>query len=132
MNINGERHPVNSALIVDDNWFNRDICRIALSSVGYQLTEADNGAAALNLLAERTFDLMVLDLDMPVVGGLTVLNRVRAESRHSKMRVIILTAHSHMATEDVDTEADFVMHKPINIVEFAAFADRLKDSSVPT
>jgi two-component system sensor histidine kinase/response regulator len=132
MNLNGERHPVNSALIVDDNWFNRDICRIALSSVGYQLTEADNGAAALNLLAERTFDLMVLDLDMPVVGGLTVLNRVRSETRHDRMRVIVLTAHSHMATGDVDTEADFVMHKPINIVEFAAFADRLKDSSVPT
>ncbi len=132
MDTNSEKQSMFSALIVDDNWFNRDICRIALNSVGYQLTEAENGQIALDLMAERTFDLMVLDLDMPVVGGLTVLNRVRADDRHSNMRIVVLTAHSHMAIGDVDAGADFVMYKPINIVEFAEFAVRLKGSSVIT
>lgn len=118
-----------SALIVDDNWFNRELCRNALDSIEYSLTEADNGERALQLLQEQTFDLMVLDLQMPIVDGRTVLQKVRADPRHVKMHVIVLTAHSQLANDEVDTDADFVMYKPISVVEFARLAARLKESS---
>ena len=119
-----------SAIIIDDNWFNRDIFRIALESAGYIVTQFDNGVDGMNVLKEQTFSLLVLDLQMPVVDGRTVLQTVRAQSLHQKMHVVVVTANAHMATSDVDRMADYVMYKPINVTEFSEFVRRLKDLSL--
>ncbi len=121
-----------SALIIDDNWFNRDIFRIALESAGYSVTELDNGSAGIALLEQQTFNLLILDLQMPLVDGRTVLVKVKEHPLHKKMRVVVVTANAHMATSDVDEMADYVMYKPINVMEFSEFVRRLKNMSVPT
>ncbi len=121
-----------SALIIDDNWFNRDIFRIALESAGYSVTELDNGQEGIKVLEQQTFNLLILDLQMPLVDGRTVLVKVREHSLHKKMRVVVVTANAHMATSDVDEMADYVMYKPINVMEFSEFVRRLKNMSVPT
>jgi CheY-like chemotaxis protein len=121
-----------SALIIDDNWFNRDIFRIALESAGYSVTELDNGSEGIALLEKQTFNLLILDLQMPLVDGHTVLVRVKEQPLHKKMRVVVVTANAHMATGDVDEMADYVMYKPINVMEFSEFVRRLKNMSVPT
>src|SRR5688500_17528999 len=114
-----------SALIVDDNWYNRDIFRIALENAGYQVTEVDNGREGLNLLETRSFNLMVLDLQMPGIDGITVLHQVHEKPAHKDMRVVVVTANAHMATDEVDNLADHVMYKPIDVVDFAQFTHRL-------
>jgi CheY-like chemotaxis protein len=115
-----------SALIVDDNWFNRDLSRRALKHVGFNVTEANGGREALRLLDSQQFDLMILDLAMPEMDGAQLLRTVRELSAHQKMCVVVMTANPHMVTQEIDTDTDFVMNKPINIAEFAQLAERLK------
>ncbi|NJR12396.1 response regulator, partial [bacterium] len=65
------------ALIIDDNFNNRDIFRIALESIGFHVTEAENGADGLKILHSHIFHLLVLDLQMPLIDGLEVLKELR-------------------------------------------------------
>jgi CheY-like chemotaxis protein len=116
------------ALIIDDNFHNRHIFRIALETVGFHISEAENGMEGLKILDERTFNLLILDLQMPLIDGITVLRELRDVSRHRKMRIVVVTANAHMATGEVNELADFVMYKPINVIEFAEFAERIKKS----
>lgn len=119
------------ALIVDDNYFNRDLASLALRHVGYQVMEADNGAEALEVLQANQFNLLVLDLAMPEMDGLTLLRRLRLQSGNTQMVIVVMTANPHMATSDVASEVDFVMYKPIDVNEFAHFAQRLIRNGQP-
>jgi CheY-like chemotaxis protein len=124
--------PPPTALIVDDNFYNRQIFQMALESVGYKVSESEDGVQGTNVLKNETFDLLVLDLQMPEMDGRAVLKAVRGQEMHHKMRILVITANAHMATGDVDNLADYVMFKPINVMEFSEFARRLKDSKSNT
>jgi DNA-binding NtrC family response regulator len=78
-------------LIIDDEDNIRLTLKAALSPMGFALHEAINGEEALAKLDHSPFDLALLDLHMPGIGGLEVLRRARA--RHPKVRFIIVTAH---------------------------------------
>lgn len=118
-----------SALVVDDNFFNRDVCSLALKYVGYDVAEAENGLEAVNLLQQRQFDLLVLDLAMPVMDGIEVLRIIGSEARQDKLCVMVMTANSHMAVhEEIGQRADYVLYKPIDIVAFGHLLERLKQS----
>jgi CheY-like chemotaxis protein len=121
-----------TALIVDDNWHNRNIFKIALESVGYKVMESADGVEGIATLENQTFDLLVLDLQMPNVDGRKVLQTVKAQPFHSKMSVLVVTANAHMATDDISNLADYIMYKPIDVVEFSGFASRLKHSKEPS
>jgi CheY-like chemotaxis protein len=118
--------PLSNALVMDDNFHNRQIFRIALEEKGYYVDEAENGSVGLGILKEKTFDLLVLDLQMPLVDGIEVLRELQTSSMHRRMRVLVVTANAHMAAGEVTDLADYVMYKPINVMEFAEFATRLK------
>src|SRR5215510_1141581 len=85
-----------TALVVDDNFFNRDLCRMALEHVGYEVHEAEDGRNALSVLVRRSFDLLVLDLAMPDIDGLSVIREIVDQPKHKKMCILVITAHSHM------------------------------------
>lgn len=114
-----------TALIVDDNYFNRDLCSLALQFVGYHVTEATNGHEAVQILTQQSFDLLILDLAMPEVNGVGVIRQISKQSRHRDMSIVVMTANPHMATDEVSSNADFVMYKPIAVEEFAQLAQRL-------
>lgn len=118
-----------TALIVDDNFYNRDLCVIALTHVGYKVTEAENGEEALKLLEANAYDLLILDLSMPVLSGVEVIRRLRAMNSNPHMSIVVMTANPHMVTNEVELHADFVMNKPMNIQEFAQLARRLANRS---
>lgn len=115
----------NKVLVVDDNFYNRDLARLALENVGFSVTEAENGVQALQHLKREKYALLILDLAMPELDGHGVMAELRKTSEHSKMKIIVLTAHAHMA-EGLELQADFVMHKPIDINMFALLLERLK------
>jgi CheY-like chemotaxis protein len=115
-----------SALVVDDNFYNRDIFKIALEMAGYDVTEADNGSDGLDLLTRGGYDLLILDLHMPKMDGRAVLKNVRQLALDHGLRVVVVTANSQMATDEVTSMADFVMYKPIDVREFKDFVTRLK------
>ncbi len=88
-----------SILVVDDNESNRDaLCR-RLERRGYALTSAADGPAALRLLSERPFDLVLLDVMMPGMSGLEVLEHLRRDRSPSDLPVIMATAKDQ--SEDI-------------------------------
>ena len=122
-----------SALIVDDNYYNRDLSAIALKHSGYTVDEANNGLEALSLLQQRRFDLLILDLAMPEMNGTELLRQLSAHNLMQNMCVVVMTANPHMALGDVvDEYADYVLFKPIDIMEFTRFAKRLSDTAHST
>jgi DNA-binding response OmpR family regulator len=82
-----------SILVTDDESNIRMMLRTALESDGYSVSEAANGRDALEALKHGAPDLMVLDLNMPVVDGMAVLEQMKTLAGISKPRVIILTAY---------------------------------------
>ena len=116
------------ALVVDDNFYNRDLFRLALENVGFEVDEVDDGRKALNYLQGKSCDLLILDLAMPELDGVGVLEAIRNLSTRSQMNVVVITAYAHMAGGIIDEEADFVLYKPIDIQEFAALLRRLQSA----
>ena len=82
-----------SILITDDESNIRLMLRTALEAEGYSVSEASNGREALESIAQRVPDLMVLDLNMPVMDGMAVLEQMKNLAATSKPRVVILTAY---------------------------------------
>jgi DNA-binding NtrC family response regulator len=78
-------------LIVDDEPSVRLVFRTTLESSGYDVSEASDGQAALDLIQEREFDVVLLDLRMPQLGGMEILERLRAVD--SEIPVAMITAH---------------------------------------
>jgi len=80
-------------LLVDDNTINRSVARLLLAPSGVVVTEATNGREALDRLAEQQFDLVLLDVHMPVMDGLETIKHIRAgNAAWRDLPVIALTA----------------------------------------
>ena len=104
-------------LIVDDEPRIRELIRENLQYSGYTCEEAGDGSAALSLLTGGGYDLVILDLMMPFMDGMTCLREMRA--RHINTPVIILTARSEEYDKLAGLEggADDYVVKPFNIRE---------------
>lgn len=113
------------ALIVDDNFFNRDLCALVLQRTGYAVQQAENGQDALNLLRQEAFELLLLDLAMPVKDGITVMHELQQEKAAERMYVVIMTANPHMLFHE-DLGVDYTLCKPMDIVAFEKLVQRLK------
>jgi two-component system, OmpR family, alkaline phosphatase synthesis response regulator PhoP len=101
-------------LITDDESGIRLVLRTALESDGFRVIEAANGVEALEAIVHQNPDLVVLDLNMPVMDGMAVLERLRAIAG-PKPRVIILTAYGSVAAAVKATRLGAVdfLEKPI-------------------
>ena len=77
-------------LVADDDLSIRQMLRTLLRREGHSVTLAKDGAAALSQLQKHNFDLVLMDVHMPRMGGLEVLTKVREQGKHPK--VIVLTA----------------------------------------
>ena len=82
-------------LVVDDNELNRDALSCLLRLQQYDVEVAGDGDEALSVLASRSFDLVLLDVEMPGLSGLEVLTRIRATRNDTDLPVIMVTARSH-------------------------------------
>jgi len=85
-------------LVVDDDPINRAVARGILEDAGYDVLEADGGEAALAVLAsEARIGLVLLDVEMPRMGGIETVRRIRADARHASLPVLAMSAHSDSA-----------------------------------
>ncbi len=78
-------------LVVEDTDLLRRMYHDRLTQDGYQVFEAPDGLAALNVLRDQPVDLILLDLIMPRMGGLQVIEAVKADPRTHKIPVVVLT-----------------------------------------
>jgi len=79
-------------LVVDDNEMNRDILMRHLERQGHRVTSVDNGARALQILAEETYDLVLLDILMPGLNGYQVLEQLKSDPALRDLPVIMISA----------------------------------------
>ncbi|EUC00832.1 response regulator receiver protein [Rhizobium sp. CF080] len=91
-----------SILTVDDSASIRLTTRVALSNAGYQITEAVDGMDGIAKLSASQFDLIVTDLNMPNMDGLTMIRELRKMPAHMGVPVIFLTTESD---NDIKQEA---------------------------
>lgn len=105
----------NRILFVDDDAELREIVKLQLMSEGYDVQEAENGEIAMQKLAEREFDLILLDILMPHRTGLDVLKYVREKSL--SCQVIMLTGVTGLSTaiESLSMGASDYITKPYNL-----------------
>ncbi|MBC6605328.1 PAS domain S-box protein [Hymenobacter sp. BT188] len=88
-----ERLRGKEVLLVEDNKFNRQIAKALLNNAHIHVVEAVNGALAVELLQNRRFDLVLMDMQMPVMNGLEATTILR-EQLHLKTPIIALTANA--------------------------------------
>jgi DNA-binding response OmpR family regulator len=112
------------ALIVEDDIDLSTIFAEALRSAGFEAQVVRDGAAAAERLRAVTPDVVVLDLHLPHVSGMDILEQIGAGERLSTTRVIVTTADPRMA-EIVQDRVDLVLIKPISFVQLRDLASRL-------
>jgi two-component system, chemotaxis family, chemotaxis protein CheY len=81
-------------LTVDDSASIRQAIKIALRSEGHEIHEATDGREGLRLADERTFDLILVDLNMPEMDGMTMIRELRKKPAHAGVPVLFLTSES--------------------------------------
>ena len=81
-------------LSVDDSASIRAAIKIALSAEGYSVTEAANGAEGLDKATAGGFDLIVTDLNMPIMDGLTMIQELRKRGRVVGVPIVFLSTES--------------------------------------
>jgi CheY-like chemotaxis protein len=102
-------------LITDDEANIRLMIRTALESEGYGIDEAANGQEALEMTQDHPYDLMLLDLNMPVLDGMGVLEQLQDTPPDQKPRVVVLTAYGSIpaAVKATRLGATEFIEKPI-------------------
>ncbi len=116
-------------LVVDDNEPLRELLKEVLLENKHSVDSASDGKVAIQALRQRTYDLMLLDMHMPNMGGLDVLRLVKASPRLRSIKVIMLTSES--LTKEVEAAfeagaAGYIL-KPYNMEKLLAkVADALK------
>lgn len=126
-----ERNRLNKSgiriLVADDNGTNRKIISKILEHGGHIVELAEDGEQALDALENQHFDLMILDMNMPLMGGLEVVKIHRAINRSAPVPVVILTANATVAAkrECEVAEVDAYLTKPVNAITLLDAVARL-------
>ena len=101
-------------LIADDDDDLRDLVEMVLSSGGYKVSAHPNGRKAWEALQKGGIDMAVLDINMPEMDGLELLDMIRGDERFKEMPVMLLTARKGMEerAQGLQRGADDYLTKP--------------------
>ena len=105
-----------SLLVVEDVEINQMIVEGMLSGMGYNVDIANNGQEAIDMIASKEYSAVLMDIQMPVLDGLTATTRIRNDTRYKDLPIIAVSAHAK--TEDKEKSLACGMNdhitKPIN------------------
>ena len=103
-------------LLVEDNEINRDLATELLGDLGLLVTIAENGQEGVERVRADPFDLVLMDIQMPVMDGLTATKLIRADERFRDLPIIAMTAHAMSGDRERSLDAGMNDHvtKPIN------------------
>ena len=114
--------PSQTILVVDDNDLNRRLVMLTFSKLGYEVVGATSGAEALETVARRDIDLVLLDITMPEMDGIEVLTRLRQQFSMLELPVMMFTADDdeERIVEALSLGANDYLLKPLNPAVAAA------------
>ena len=109
-------------LVADDNDKNRELLRTVLGHLGHTVAEAANGREAVTEAKRMAPDLMILDLQMPVLDGFGALRELRAMERFEDTPVLALTAYAMDGDREKALQAGFTAYltKPLRLADLRA------------
>ncbi|MGE4424556.1 MAG: transporter substrate-binding domain-containing protein [Pseudodesulfovibrio sp.] len=126
-------------LLVEDNDINQQVARELLEGAGLVVTVAEDGLKAVEQVQSAPFDLVLMDIQMPVMDGFQATRQIRLQSRFEDLPIVAMTAHAMAGDRQKSSEAGMNDHvtKPINPNElFAALVrwitPRDKDAAAPS
>ncbi len=117
-------------LVVEDNLLNQKLIHLHLKKHGFEIDFAENGKIALDMIEDSGYDLILMDLMMPVMDGLETCERIREKEKETGEHVSIIGLTAN--TLDADREKclrhgmDEYMAKPFDVVEFHRILEKLK------
>ena len=114
--------PAIRVLIVDDEAAIRRALRPPLAELGFQITEASRGEEALQLLHANPVDVVLLDINMPGIGGIETLRRIRAFAPRLPVLMVTVRDGEEEKVEALELGADDYVTKPFSIKELLARA----------
>ena len=124
-----------SVLVADDVEINREMVRIVLEKQGHRVTLACNGREAVDLCRERRFDIIFMDMQMPVLDGYRATGEIRALEREEGRAtpIVAMTAYALQGDRDkcLESGADAYLSKPARPPEILALLDQLVPEAGP-
>jgi CheY-like chemotaxis protein len=111
---------VSRILVVDDEPDQRFLLRRIFERAGHEVVDAPDGAAALRMARESAPDLVVTDMMMPVMDGMELIRRLRAEPSTAHIPILAASGDAHRAGA-----ADAVVSKPYDMHHLMAVGDAL-------
>ncbi|MDR1576739.1 MAG: PAS domain-containing protein [Deltaproteobacteria bacterium] len=106
-------------LLAEDNEVNQLVASRILAKAGLVVKIANNGLEAVNMARAETFDLVLMDIQMPEMDGLTATRAIRALPGYQRIPIVAMTAHAMSGDRELSLAAGMNDHisKPINILE---------------
>jgi len=113
-------------LVVEDNPVNQKVVSAILKKHGYEVGLANHGGEALEALEAAEFELVLMDLQMPVVDGLETTRRIRQESRWKDLPIVAMTAHAMKGDKERCLEAGMndYLSKPVSKSHLIAMVEQ--------
>jgi two-component system cell cycle response regulator DivK len=117
-------------LIVEDILMNRRLIRDILTYHGYEVIEAENGEEAVRIAREQKPDLIIMDIQMPVMNGYDAIRILKNDPVTKDLKILAVTSFAMAGDREkaLETGADDYMSKPINTRELPKVAERLLES----
>src|SRR5690606_31181619 len=117
-----------NVLVVEDHPVNRMILEAWMSSAGHTSSTAENGQIAMEMASGQPFDLIIMDVNMPVMDGLTATRGIRAGGGvNADTPVVVLSASARIEDHEAGLEAgaDAYLNKPIDFASLARVMNRV-------
>ena len=116
-------------LIIEDNEKNRKLIRDLLQVKGYQTIDTDTAEDGLKLAGEKSPALILMDIQLPGMDGITAMKQLKAAPKTNRIPVVAITASAmtHNRQTMLAEGFDGYQTKPLSLKEFLADVDRLID-----
>ena len=118
-----------TALVVEDDVELAHFVGLVLQEAGFEVEKVHTGLQALAMLSSTAPDLVILDIGLPQVSGIEILESIKRDARLSQTYVIITTAYSQLP-QTVKDQADLVLSKPIPYAKLRDLSKELVASAV--
>ncbi|MEW6068815.1 MAG: response regulator [Nitrospirota bacterium] len=114
-------------LIVEDNEKNRRLIKDIMTYYGYEIIEAENGEEGIKMAKEHKPDLILMDLQMPVLNGYDAIKILKNDPETKHIKIVAVTSFAMLGDREkiLEAGADDYISKPINTRELPKVMERL-------
>jgi len=127
-----DENSARTIMVVEDYDDTRMLLKKGLEGLGYSVLEASNGQEAVDIAAREHLDLILMDLDLPILDGIVATQQIRQQSE-MRVPIVAVTAYpmSYTRVKAFAEGCDEYMAKPIDMSELARLVDRYLKPAAP-